>query len=246
MTTKTFENQDLAAATFHNVNLHRATFTDVNLGGATIRDANLKDMTIREANIDGLTIFDLRIDHLIEAELDRRDPERLRLRMVDVYNPDNVRQIMSRLDDLRATFYAQLRAIDHATLIKRPQEDEWSILEIVRHLLFVEDMYITWWTLQSETPLNDLGLRPTFLDNHPRFTNVGSQPSQDLETVLTAWTNIHQQTQTFLATITPNQLQRDTSDVDFGYGTVGNILQGLANHDLHHIREAERLIERLG
>jgi hypothetical protein len=36
---------------------------------------------------------------------------------------------------------------------------------------------------------------------------------------------------------------RDTSDVDFGQGTVGGVLQGMAWHDLHHSRRAEALIE---
>lgn len=41
--------------------------------------------------------------------------------------------------------------------------------------------------------------------------------------------------------ITANELHRDTSQVDFGQGIVGGILQGLAQHDLHHIRQAQAI-----
>jgi len=39
--------------------------------------------------------------------------------------------------------------------------------------------------------------------------------------------------------VTPEALRRDTSDIDFGQRTVGRVLQGMALHDLHHIRKAE-------
>ena len=74
---ETYENRDMAGAIFRNVDLHGAAFVDVNLGEATIRNANLKNMTIEDANIAGLTIYGIRVDRLIDAELDRRDPERV-------------------------------------------------------------------------------------------------------------------------------------------------------------------------
>ena len=49
-------------------------------------------------------------------------------------------------------------------------------------------------------------------------------------------------TRALVAGVTPIELQRDTGEVDFGQGTVGEVLQGMARHDLHHIRRAEALI----
>ena len=74
---ETYENRDMAGAIFRNVDLRGASFEDVNLAEATIRNASLANVTIENANIAGLTIFGIRVDRLIDAELDRRDPERV-------------------------------------------------------------------------------------------------------------------------------------------------------------------------
>ena len=238
-----FEHRDLSGAVFRDVNLYRALFEDVNLGEATIRNANLGDVSIVDANIKGLTIFGIRVDQLIEAELDRRDPERVRLRMTDPHDPEDVRAVMKRLDEVRGRFSGVLRAADADSLITRPATAKWSALENVRHLVFAEDLYLNRWILRNDEPWNRLGLLPAFLAGDPNYADVGSQPTDDLEAVLAAWEDINARVRTFVAGLTPEELHRDTSDVDFGQGTVGGVLQGMARHDLHHIRSAEALIE---
>jgi hypothetical protein len=119
---ETFERRDLSGAVFRDVDLHKALFEDVNLGEATIRNAYLKDLSIEDAYIGGLTINGIRVDELIEAELDRRDPERVRLRMSDSHNPEEVRAVVERLDEVRARFSEALRAADTDSLITRPAQ----------------------------------------------------------------------------------------------------------------------------
>ena len=239
-----FKNRDLARAVFRNVNLHKAVFDDVNLGEATIRNANLKDVSIADANIEGLTILGIRVDRFIEAELDRRDPERVKLRIVNPHDPESVRAVMNRLDDVRSQFFDALRATDIEALTARPSAGKWSALEHVRHLVFAEDLYLNRWILRNEEPWNKLGLLPAFLASDPNYADVGSQATDDLEAILAAWQEIHRCTQAFVADLTPEKLRRDTGDVDFGQGTVGHVLQGMAGHDLHHIRKAEGSISR--
>jgi hypothetical protein len=234
-----FENRDMAGTLFHNVNLHKATFDDVNMEGVRIYNANLKDMTIDDANIAGLTISGMRVDQLIEAELDRRDPERTRLRMSNIFDPREVRRVLAHLDELRAEFYAHLRATSQDVLNTHPGPDRWSALEHVRHLVFAEDMYLNRWLLRNDQPWSKLGFLPPFLEGNPAFAEVGTEPTEDLETVLVAWDAIHAGMQAFVAEITPEILERDTSDVDFGQRSVGGVLQGMAKHDLAHIRMAE-------
>jgi hypothetical protein len=234
-----FENRDMAETLFHNVNLYGTTFDDVNLEGARIYNANLRNMTIDDANIAGLTIFGVRVDQLIEAEFDRRDPERVRLRIHDIFDPEEVRRVLARLDEVRAEFYARLRATPPDMLNAHPGPDRWSALEHVRHLVFAEDMYLNHWLLRNEQPWCKLGFLPPFLEGNPAFTGVGDEPTDDLETVLAAWDAIHAGTKAFVAEVTPEILKRDTSDVDFGQRSVGGVLQGMANHDLRHIRMAE-------
>ena len=240
-----FENRDMAGTLFHNVNLYGTTFDDVNLENARIYNANLRNMTIDDANIAGLTIFGMRVDQLIEAEFDRRDPERARLRMRDVFNPEEVRRVLARLDEVRAEFYTRLRATPPNVLIAHPGPERWSALEHVRHLVFAEDMYLNRWLLRNDQPWLKLGFLPPFLEGNPAFAGVGDDPIGDLETVLAAWDAIHAGMQAFVAEITPEILKRDTSDVDFGQGCVGGVLQGMAKHDLAHIRMAEAALADL-
>lgn len=240
-----FENRDLGRAVFRNVNLYRAVFDDVNLDGASIGNANLKDLSIEDANIEGMTVFGIRVDLLISAELDRRDPERVRLRMSDSNDPDQVRAVMKRLEELRSEFYALLRSTEARHLRTRPGPDQWSVIEIVRHLVFAEDLYLNRWVLGNDEPWCRLGLLPAFLAHESEYADVGSEPTDDLESVLEAWSVIHTRMQTYVAEVTAKQLQRDTSETDFGQGTVGQILQGMAQHDLHHIRKAEGVLGKL-
>lgn len=240
---KTFAHRDLSGAVFRDVNLHGAQFEDVNLGEATIRNANLEGLQIADAYIGGLTIFGIRVDDLVEAELDRRDPERVRLRMTNPHDAQEVRAVMARLDQVRECFREILRAADVDSLVTRPSAGKWSALEHVRHLVFAEDLYLNRWILRNDRPWVRLGLLPAFLAGDAGYAAVGSQPTGDLEAVLAAWEGINAQVRAFVARATASDLNQDTSDIDFGQGTVGGVLQGMARHDLHHIRAAEMLIE---
>jgi uncharacterized protein YjbI with pentapeptide repeats len=243
---QTFEHCDMGGSVFRDVNLGGATFEDVNLAGAMIRNANLEGMCIEDANINGLTVFGFRIDELIEAECDRRDPERARLEMRDLYDPEAVREVIARLEELRAAFRQRLRAADAGLLAARPSADEWSALENVRHMLFAEDLYLNRFILQNDKPWNRLGLLPDFLTSREGYAGVGSESSDDLETVLAAWNAVRADTQAFLVDLTPEKLRSPARNLDGELvKTVGQILQGLARHDLEHIRQAEAALAAL-
>ena len=260
-----FENEDLTKAVFRRSNLQGASLESVNLSSASIRDANLKgvsfddvnlsDATIRSASvanlciddtyIRGLTIDGIRVDLLIEAELDRRDPERVRLRITNTEDPECIQAVFSRLDDLRAGFRATLRGESPGLLVRRPRSSEWSAIECVRHLVFAEELYVNRWILRNEQPWSKIAMLPDFLAKAPAYADVGSAPTEDLEGVLAAWDTIHTRTLGVLRSLTPALLRRDTSDVDFGQGRVGGVLRGMALHDLTHIRQAEEAIAHL-
>ncbi len=247
---QTYEHCDMAGSVFRSVNLGGATFEDVNLAGiticnanlagATIRSANLADLRIEDANIKGLTVFGFRVEELIENELDRRDPERARLKMRDLYDPEAVREVVARVEELRAAFRKRLCATDAGLLVMRPSADEWSALENVRHMLFAEDLYLNRFILQNDKPLNWLGMLPDFMRSAQGFEDVGREPPSDLETVLAAWDAVHADMRAFLADLTPERLQSTARNLDgTPRGTVGEMLQVLARHDLEHIRQAE-------
>ncbi len=189
-----FENRDLAGSVFRCVNLCQAVFDDVNLEGARIGNANLKDLSIDDAFIGGMTVFGIRVDLLIAAELDRRDPERVRLRMSDSSDPEEVRAVMKRLDEVWSEFCQVLRSTEPELLTTRPSPGHWTVIKIVRHLVFAEDLYLNRWILGNDEPWSTVGLLPAFLARDPEYSEVGSEPTDDLESVLEAWAAIHVRT----------------------------------------------------
>jgi hypothetical protein len=87
-------------------------------------------------------------------------------------------------------------------------------------------------------------MRPAFLADNPGYAEVGSQPTEDIEQLLAAWEAIHARMMAFVGTVTKEELQRDTSKLDFGQGTAGKVLQTLSSHDLEHIRQAEAAVAK--
>jgi hypothetical protein len=57
---------------------------------------------------------------------------------------------------------------------------------------------------------------------------------------------VHADMRAFLVDLTPEKLHSPAMNLDGGLKrTVGQILQGLAQHDLEHIRQAEKALARL-
>ena len=239
---ETFTHRDMAGTEFRDVNLQDAVFDDVNLRGVSIRNANLDGLTVDDAYIGGLTIYGVPIGPLIEAERDRRDPERVTLRAADVFDPAEIARILARLDAVRAEFVALMRATPAEQRTAHPGVDRWSATEHVRHLVFAEDMYLNRGLLRNDAPWRGLGHLPPFLEGNPTYATVGTAPTEDLELIIATWDELYGGVRTLLTGATPEVLSRDTSDVDVGQGTVGQVIQGMAQHDLEHIRMAEAAI----
>src|SRR5512137_971855 len=125
---ETFEDRDMSGVIFRNVNLGGAVFEDVNLAEGVIRNANLTNFRIEDAYIKGMTVMGFNVEQMIEAELDRRDPQRARLRMADCYDPECVRAVMDRLGEVRSQFSSFLRATHTTWLTSRPDPDNWSVV----------------------------------------------------------------------------------------------------------------------
>jgi uncharacterized protein YjbI with pentapeptide repeats len=76
------EADDLAGAEFVGADLRGAWFRESDLSGVRIRGADLTGAEL-DGEIDGLRINGVEVAPLVEAELDRRYPERAALRARD-------------------------------------------------------------------------------------------------------------------------------------------------------------------
>jgi uncharacterized damage-inducible protein DinB len=142
-----FEQVHLHRATFHRVHLNDAEFSDVDLSGVRFRDAYFKDVVMRgvllhnvriEGEIEGLTVNGVDVTLLVQAELERREPDLAKMRPTD---PEGFREAWDTLERLWAQTVERARALPAAALDKSV-EGEWSFIETLRHLAFATECWL--------------------------------------------------------------------------------------------------------
>lgn len=128
---------ELRGARFVDCDLSGATFRGVVLNGVRITDALLMGADI-SADIRGLRINGVEVAPLVDAELDRRHPERVRMRARDV---DGFRTALEVVEEMWAPTIARARRLPAAALHERV-DGEYSFVETLRHLLFASDAWL--------------------------------------------------------------------------------------------------------
>jgi hypothetical protein len=148
-----FENADLHGAVFRNVDLTGATFREVAFHDVTMRSVELGRVTI-DGEIEDLVINGVDVGPLIEAELDRRDPDRVAMRPA---TPEGFREAWDILDRLWAETIAKARALP-AEKLHESVGGEWSFIETLRHLAFATESWIGRGILGDPSPWDPLSL----------------------------------------------------------------------------------------
>src|SRR5215470_10456883 len=177
-----FTREDLAGSRFEQVDLTGARFRNVDLTGAVIRGALLVNV-----EIDGL-IQDMRINGvdvvpLVEAELDRRYPDRAKMRPADA---DGFRQAWDILERLWQQTVARARGMAPNLLHERV-DDEWSFIETLRHLVFATDAWVRRAILGDPAPWDPLDLPHDEMPDEPSIPrDHEARPSLDEALVLRA------------------------------------------------------------
>jgi hypothetical protein len=144
---------DLTGARFERVYLRDAHFNSVDFSGTNVRNALFKDVSLN-GDFENLTINGVDVMPLIEAELDRRHPERLKLRPTDA---GGFRDAWPVIEDGWAETVATAEAMDPALLHERV-DGEWSFIETLRHLLFATDAWVSRFILGDPSPWHPLDL----------------------------------------------------------------------------------------
>jgi hypothetical protein len=137
LTGSVFEDVKLTSARLHDVDLTGADFRQVDLTGARVRDALLVNVDI-SGLLGNLRINGVDVVPLIEAELDRRYPDRAKMRPADADGFREARDILERL--WRGTV-ERARGMNPELLHERVDE-EWSFIETLRHLVFATDAWV--------------------------------------------------------------------------------------------------------
>ena len=148
-----FERVDLSGAQFRAADLANARFRGVDLHGVVMRGVELVNVDIH-GEIENLTINGVDIAPLVNAELDRRYPDRAMMRPLD---PAGFRQAWNIVERLWGGTVERARHLP-PQLLHESLDDEWSFIETLRHLLFATDTWITRAILGDPSPWNPLDL----------------------------------------------------------------------------------------
>jgi hypothetical protein len=162
LTGKVFEHIDLSGARFRNVDLSGARYEGVRLSGAVMRGVELGDVRI-DGDILYLTINGVDVAPLVEAELDRRYPDRPKMRPSDAAG---FREAWDLVEQLWDGTVARARGMRPEQLHERV-DGEWSFIETQRHLVFATDAWIRRAILGDPTPWDPLDLPFDEMDDAP-------------------------------------------------------------------------------
>ncbi|GAB3027985.1 hypothetical protein GCM10011376_16660 [Nocardioides flavus (ex Wang et al. 2016)] len=254
-----FTEQDLSDSRFEKVLLRRATFEDVSLADATLTDVDLSGVRIHAARLDkvrmtGVEVPDLVISGevrrlvvngvdvgpLVEAELDRRHPERAAMRPTSA---DGFREAFAILDRLWA------ETLDHARALRVEQlheqvDGEWSFIQTLRHLGFVHACWISGVVHGFPTPWHPLDL-PS--DEVPAHEGVPweRRARPELHEVLSLRRQRRATVAELLERMDDSGLARQVTSAtpfltDVPDLTVGHCLRVVLNEEWEHRRYAER------
>ncbi|HEY0167539.1 MAG TPA: DinB family protein [Jatrophihabitans sp.] len=151
----------------HTDAFRAANFTVCDLTGARLRDCDLTKVKIVDSwlvdvsvsgYVQNLVVNDVDVTAFVAAELDRRHPERARLRQMRT--AEDFRAMWDTLEGLWAETVARAERLPEQALHERV-DDEWSFVETLRHLVFTTDAWASRTVLDEPMPYHRLGLPQT-------------------------------------------------------------------------------------
>ncbi len=255
-----FHEQDLAGSRFERVDLSRSTFDQVRLNDARIRNADLTGLSVRgsylaQARLRGVELVDLEISGelqnvtvngvdvgpLVEAELDRRMPDRARMRPDD---PEGFKEALRVLDRLWQGTVERARTFPEAAL-HRSVDDEWSFIQTLRHLSFASASWVDRIVLGDPSPWHALDLP---WDEAPGWEGIpwdrDARPS--LDEVLALRTRRQATVREVVDGLTHDRLESEVRPVGPGWPepsmsfSVAHCLRVVLNEEWEHRLYAER------
>jgi uncharacterized damage-inducible protein DinB len=148
-----FERVDLSGAQLRAVDLTGAQFRGVDLSGAVMRGVELANVDIY-GEIVNVTVNGVDVGPLIDAELNRRYPDRAKMRPAD---PAGFAEAWDTLERLWGQTVERARRLP-PELLHEPVDGEWSFIETLRHLVFATDAWIRRAMLGDPAPWDPLDL----------------------------------------------------------------------------------------
>lgn len=163
----------LAGVRLEDLDLSDARLHAPNFEGARITDGWFRNADI-SADIEGLRLNGVEVEPLVIAELERRQPERVKLRASD---PQGLAEAWEMIESLWEDTVARARKLPESKLHERV-DDEWSFVETLRHLLMATDCWLRRMVKGMGRPYHPWGLAGSWLtDPEPWGIDPHADPS---------------------------------------------------------------------
>ena len=254
-----FVEQDLDGARFERVSLRNASFSQVYLNDARLRRVDLTGAEVKSAKLHhvklrGVELYDVDITGdlntvivngvdiapLVEAELNRRDPERAKMSPDDV---EGFKEAWRILELLWAGTVETARSLP-AEALHTSVDGEWSFIQTLRHLNFASAAWVGRMILGDPSPWHPLDLP---WDEAPGWEGIpwDREARPALDEVL----EVRRQRQAMVAgvieSLTEEQLASHVSRTEPGWPQVDDFpvkdcLRIVLNEEWEHRRYAER------
>jgi uncharacterized damage-inducible protein DinB len=153
LTGSTFDRADMQGSTFNMVLLNGSRIDHSDLYRVTMRGVEIVDTTI-SGEIKNLVINGVDVAPLVDAELDRRHPDKPKFRPVTA---DGFREAWDINERLWATTVDRARKLDDE-LLHDSVDGEWSFVQTLRHLAFASESWVGRGILGDPYPWHPLSL----------------------------------------------------------------------------------------
>jgi len=186
------EDADFSGARLHAPNFEGVKMTDAWFYGADI-----------SGDLEGLRLNGVEVAPLVMAELERRFPERAKLRATD---PAGLAEAWAMIEDRWQATVARARALPERSLFQRV-DDEWSFVETLRHLVLATDCWLRRMVKGIDRPYHPWGLAGSWLSDPAGW---GIDPAADpaLDEVLALRRERMDEVRATIAAATPEELER--------------------------------------
>ena len=148
-----FERADLSGSRLHAVDLSGVVIRGADMTGAVLRGVELVNAEI-SGELKNVIVNGVDIAPLVEAELDRRYPDRASMRPGD---PAGFARAWDTLERLWDGTVGHARSLPSERLHEQV-DGEWSFIETLRHLVFATDSWVRRAILGNPAPWDPLGL----------------------------------------------------------------------------------------
>ncbi len=127
--------------------------TDCDLTGVKIRDGWLVDVSI-SGHLDNLTVYGVDVTGFVRSELDRPHPGRVQFR--EGRTADDARAMWATIERLSRDAVERAARLPAEARAEQVDE-EWSIEQTLRHLVFIADAWASRTVLDEPMPYQPIG-----------------------------------------------------------------------------------------